>query len=117
MNNKLVETIIEAIREKKGFDITVIDISKQSSFADYFVICTGVSGVQTGAIAENVVRKARKVQKAKGIEGESAGLWILIDFADVIVHIFQSDIREKFALENLWADGVITRIEEENIDS
>lgn len=113
MENKLLSAVIEAIKEKKGFDITVIDISKQSSFADYFVICTGVSNVQTNAIADNVLRRAKRISKPSGIEGESAGVWILIDFGDIIVHVFQSDTREKFSLEKLWADGDITKIEEE----
>lgn len=108
--NEKVKTIVEAIREKKGIDITVIDLTDISTFADWFVIATGISSVQTNAIRENVERKMRRISKLKGAEGERSGVWILMDYSDVIVHIFQPKERVKFSLEDLWADGKSERV-------
>lgn len=108
MNDK-VKTIVEAIQEKKGIDITVIDLTNISSFTDYFVIASGISSVQTNAIKESIEKKMRRISKLKGIEGERSGVWILMDYSDVIVHIFQPKERMKFSLEDLYADGKTLR--------
>ncbi|MGE3062682.1 MAG: ribosome silencing factor [bacterium] len=108
--NEKVNAIVEAIREKKGIDISVIDLTNISSFADYFVIATGISSVQTNAIRENIEKKMRRLSKLKGIEGERSGVWILMDYSEVIVHIFQPKERMKFSLEDLWADGKTVRM-------
>ncbi len=108
MNDK-VKTIVEAIQEKKGIDITIIDLTNISSFTDYFVIASGISSVQTNAIKESIEKKMRRISKLKGIEGERSGVWILMDYSDVIVHIFQPKERMKFSLEDLYADGKTLR--------
>jgi len=108
--NEKIKAIVEAIKEKKGIDIIIIDLTNISSFADFFVIATGISSIQTNAIRESVERKMKRISKLKSIEGERGGLWILMDYSDVIVHIFQPKERIKFSLEDLWADGKIIRI-------
>jgi len=107
--NEKVKMIVEAMQEKKAIDITVIDLTNVFTFADYFVIASGISSVQTNAIKESVEKKLRRLGKLKGLEGERSGVWILMDYSDVIVHIFQPKERMKFSLEDLWADGKITR--------
>ena len=107
--NEKVKTIVEAIQEKKGIDITVIDLTNISSFTDYFVIASGISSVQTNAIKESIEKKMRRISKLKGLEGERGGVWILMDYSDVIVHIFQPKERMKFSLEDLYADGKTLR--------
>jgi ribosome-associated protein len=107
--NDKVKTIVEAIQEKKGIDITIIDLTNISSFTDYFVIASGISSVQTNAIKESIEKKMRRISKLKGIEGERSGVWILMDYSDVIVHIFQPKERMKFSLEDLYADGKTLR--------
>lgn len=114
MFEKKIEMIIEAIFEKKGFDVNVIDLREISPIADYFVVCTGISSVQTQAIADNVARKLKRSYKVSGIEGEENGLWILLDYSDVLVHVFQPHTREKYGLEHLWADGKITSVEDKD---
>lgn len=110
MFTEKVEKILNAIKEKKGIDITVIDLTEVSNFADYFIIATGISSIQTNAIAENVYRHMKRSYKMKGSEGERSGVWILMDFGDEIVHIFQPKERERYSLETLWADGKIEHI-------
>jgi len=114
MHDKKIQMISEAIFEKKGLDVAVIDLREISSIADYFVICTGISSVQTQAIADNIARKLKRTYKLVGMEGEENGLWILLDYSDVLVHVFQPHTREKYALEHLWAAGKITSIEDTN---
>lgn len=112
MFEKKIEMIIDAIFEKKGFDVNVIDLREISTIADYFVICTGISAVQTQAIADNIARKLKRSYKLSGKEGEENGLWILLDYSDVLVHVFQPQTRAKYGLEHLWADGRITSVED-----
>ncbi len=115
MSETKLNTIIDAILEKKGFDVVSINIGEISTFADYFVICSGASTVQTKAIYENIYRKLKKQYKIIGIEGNNNGYWILMDYGDIIIHIFHKDTREKYSLELLWADGKIVKYDgEEN---
>ncbi|HAF07358.1 TPA: ribosome silencing factor, partial [candidate division WOR-3] len=86
--------IVDAILEKKGLNTVVIDLTEISPFTDYFIITTGISSVQTNAIKENIYRKLKKTYKNVNIEGENAGVWILMDYGDVVVHIFQQEERE-----------------------
>ncbi|MFO8062238.1 MAG: ribosome silencing factor [bacterium] len=113
MHEKL-EIIKESILEKKGFDIKIIDISELTTIADFFVICSGATFVQTNAIYRNIRRNMKKHYKIHGEEGEDSGDWILMDYSDVIVHIFVPETRERFNLELLWADGKFLEVEELN---
>lgn len=88
--------------DKKGFDICVRDISKVSSIADYMVIISGASDKQNQAIADNIRIGLKKYGKINDIEGASDGKWIVMDYSDVLVHIFHDQIRRYYDLDGLW---------------
>ena len=107
MNSKqTMEAIVKCIDSKKGADIKVLDISGVTTMADYFIICQGNSNTQMKAIAEEIEEKlSENGIKPIGREGMSTAYWILMDYSDVIVHIFSSESRNFYAIENLWADA------------
>ena len=111
---KVVDLIIEGIREKKGKEIISIDLSKlHNAVCRHFVICHGDSNTQVNAIAQGVERVLEeklneKVWRKQGFENAQ---WILLDYVDVVVHIFQKEYRDFYNLESLWADGKIKKIE------
>lgn len=103
---EMVRIIYEALDEKKGEDIRIIEISGISVLADYFVITNGTSDSQVKALVDNVEEKMHKagyVQKQR--EGVTAGNWVLLDYGDVIVHVFDKDNRGFYNLERIWNDG------------
>ena len=108
-----VERIIHCIMEKKGEDIVVIDLKGISSISDFFVITTGNSNVHLKAIAEEIREKMKKEENVIPwhVEGYEAQKWILIDYVDIVVHIFDQETRSYFTLEKLWDDAEIQRIE------
>ncbi|MDR1950756.1 MAG: ribosome silencing factor [Bacteroidales bacterium] len=112
----LLDTIFDAMHEKKAEHVLLLDLSqiKGANF-DYFVITHGNSTTQVNAIAEEVRRKVKTIcfQNPAHFEGFANAEWILLDYLGVVVHVFQKEIREHFQLENLWADAIITPIEEE----
>jgi ribosome-associated protein len=112
----LFDTIFDAMHEKKAEQILLLNLSeiKGTNF-DHFVIAHGNSTTHVNAIAEEVRRKVKTVCLMNPVhaEGFANAEWILLDYLDVVVHIFQKEIREHYQLENLWADAVITPIEEE----
>lgn len=98
--------LVQLLWDRKAQDVVVLDLRTLVSFTDYFVICTGRSDRQVQAIAEHLERelKGRKL-RPRAIEGLSAARWVLMDFEDVIVHIFQQQVREFYDLEGLWSDA------------
>lgn len=104
----------EALSEKKGEDIRVINISEISILADYFIIANGTNESQVNALVENVEEKLGKEgYTLKQCEGYGLGNWVLLDFGDIIVHVFDKENRLFYDLERIWRDGrVITNIEE-----
>ncbi|HEY4743207.1 MAG TPA: ribosome silencing factor [Desulfuromonadaceae bacterium] len=88
--------------DKKAFDIRVLDISRVSSIADYLVIISGGSDKQNQAIADNIRTGLKKYGKVLDIEGASEGKWIVIDYGDVLVHIFHDPLRSYYDLDGLW---------------
>lgn len=97
---------IQALEEKKAEDIQVIDISEISAIADYFIIANGTNRSQIQAIADNVEEKlGRAGTQFKQMEGYDTANWILIDFLDIIVHIFDRENRTFYNLERIWRDG------------
>jgi ribosome-associated protein len=109
----LVNQITSLIFNKKGFDVSVLDIRKLTSMADYFVICSADSETQVKAIADEV----EKNLKDNGIkiwhkEGYKALSWVLMDYVDVIVHVFKKEARQFYNLEKLWGDAIITELED-----
>lgn len=105
---KLVESIIEGIREKKGSKIITMNLEKiKNAICDQFVICQANSRTQVEAIAHGLQEHVRKDLGVRPwqSEGSENAEWILIDYADVVVHVFQPQIREHYKLEELWADA------------
>jgi ribosome-associated protein len=106
------ELILEAIREKKGHDIVSIDLSEiENSICDFFIICHGESVTQVGAITESIEKKLKEeaLIRAHHVEGLQNSQWVLLDYYDILVHVFQEEYRSFYKLEELWADGKLTR--------
>jgi len=104
----LIDKIVEGIQDVKGKDIVVMDLSKlPNAVTDYFVICSGESSTQVDAAAQSVVRKTRSdlQERPWHQEGNSNAEWVLLDYVNVVVHIFYKDIRDFYNLESLWADA------------
>ena len=102
----MVQVAFKALDEKLAADINVIDISKVSVVADYFLIATGNSANQVQAIADNVEEKLHEVKvHPRQIEGYQSANWVLMDFNDIIVHIFNEEVRLFYNLEKIWMDG------------
>lgn len=98
--------IAQLMRDKKAQDVLILDLRKVASFTDYFVICTGRSDRQVQAIAEHLERELRGLKwRPTAVEGLAVARWVLMDFGDVIVHIFQQQVREFYDLEGLWSDA------------
>jgi ribosome-associated protein len=114
-SKELVEIVVEHIQDKKGYDIKVLDLRELSAMADYFIICSADANVQVKAIADEVDKKLRKDGiKCYHREGYNSLNWVLLDYFDVIVHVFKKDAREFYNLEKLWGDAKIEEIK--NID-
>ena len=93
-----------AASDKKAFDISILDMRKIPSVCDYFVIASGTSTTQVRAIADNIVERLReKGERVWHTEGEREALWVLLDYGDVVAHIFQEDTRRFYELEKLWS--------------
>lgn len=108
---ELRDLVIEAIRNKKGEDITVIDLrGLEEAVCDFFVICHTLTDVQVRGIANGVIDEVEEKTGEKPFrkEGFQNLEWVLIDYVDVVVHVFKRDKRAFYNLEDLWADGEIT---------
>ena len=113
-SSNLVEIIINGIQEKKGKDIVSINLkSIDNAVCDYFVICHGDSTRQVDAIANSIEEEVKKniSENVWHKEGYENAEWILLDYIDVIVHVFQEQTREFYNLEGLWADAEIRKLE------
>lgn len=114
MNNKEIAVKAAAILlKKKALDVVIIDVSTKSSFTDYFVIASGSSERQTGALLDEIIEQfAEDGIFAKSVEGKKSSGWILMDYGDVIINIFSIEQRDRYNIEKLWSDGVIIPIED-----
>ena len=105
---ELAHTIVEALEDKKGEDIILIDLEKISQFTSYFVICSGTSDRMLDALSEGTIDKVREKYAIKGSsQGQSASGWLVVDFGSVIVHCFAPETREFYRLEELWHEGKV----------
>ena len=105
---KIVKMAVEALEDKKAEDVTVIDISEVSSIADYFIIANGSNPNQLAAMQDAVDEVFYKNNiHAKQVEGNMNSTWILIDYNDVIVHLFSKEDRHFYDLERIWKDGTV----------
>lgn len=110
----LITEIIKGIEKVKGEDITLLDLRGiENTVCEYFIICNGSSNTQVNAIANAIQKEVSKSMSEKPwhIEGEQNAEWILMDYVDVVVHIFQKRIREHYGIEGLWGDAKITKLE------
>jgi ribosome-associated protein len=96
--------------DKKAVDVKVLDIQRISSVADYLVLASGHSDKQTQAIAESVRTGLKKFGKALDMEGLKEGNWIVIDYGDVIFHVFKDDVRRYYDLDELWSNAPLIDI-------
>ena len=92
--------------DHRGLDVEVFDLREISSFTDFFVIATGTSRRHVRTLADATLRGARQQgEHPLGVEGDPPGRWVLVDLGDVVVHLFDEDARDFYALERLWGDG------------
>ena len=107
----LLQEICERIFDKKGFNIVTLDVRGISSMNDYFIVAEGTVERHVKALATNVMDLLReKNRKPIHIEGNREGDWVVLDYGDVIVHFFIPDLREKYALEQVWTKGKIVEL-------
>ena len=110
----LVDEILYGIEDVKGLEVHIMDLSKISNtVCKFFILCTGTSNTHVAAIANSVRKNVSKKLKEKpySMEGIENQEWVLIDYVDVVVHIFQREIREFYDIENLWGDAKIINVE------
>lgn len=109
--NDTVKLIVDALEDKKAENIQIIDISEVSTVADYFVIANGTNKSQVQALVDNVAEKlAKNGVHAKQTEGYQSANWILIDYTDVVVHVFDKESRGFYDLERIWRDGKVVAL-------
>ena len=110
--HKRLTGIAQAIFDKKGFNILILDVRDICSMTDYFIIAEGTVDRHLRAISSDIVdHLAEHGWKPLHIEGEREGDWIVIDFLDVVVHLFTPELREKYALEKLWKAGKVVDVD------
>ncbi|MBZ9627686.1 ribosome silencing factor [Psychroflexus sp. CAK1W] len=112
--DQLITYIIQGIEDVKGNQIEIIDLrSIENTVCDYFIVCSGNSNTQVDAIESSVRKVVSKALQDKPwhVEGLENSQWVLMDYVDVVVHIFQTQIREYYDIESLWGDAKITSIE------
>ncbi|MEQ3691563.1 MAG: ribosome silencing factor [Flavobacterium sp.] len=113
-NDDLLANIIKGIEDVKGADIDILDLREiDNTVCDYFIICNGNSNTQVNAITNSIQKVVSKELKDKPwhVEGSENGEWVLMDYVNIVVHIFQKHIREYYNIESLWGDAKITSIE------
>ena len=109
----LANNIAELIFNKKGYGVKILDLKEVATFTDYFVICSADSDTQVKAIADEIDKSLRDSGlKSWHKEGYRALNWVLIDYVDVVVHVFKKDMREFYNLEKLWGDAPVIEVED-----
>jgi ribosome-associated protein len=115
VSEKLSSTIVKGMQEKKAVDIVLMDLRKvKNAVADFFVICSGSSDKQIDAIADSIDEQVYKSlsENPWHVEGKNNKEWMILDYTNVVAHIFRKDRRSFYALEKLWGDAEITEIED-----
>ena len=106
--------ILEGIEDVKGVDINLLDLREiENTVCDYFIICNGTSNTHVNAIVSSVQKKVSKALQDKPwhVEGSENAEWVLMDYVNVVVHVFQKHIREFYDIEGLWGDAKVTMVE------
>ena len=110
----LITEIVKGIEDVKGENISILDLREiENTVCDYFILCDGNSNTQVNAISGSIQKHVSKILKDKPwhVEGESNAEWVLLDYVNVVAHVFQRDVRQFYNLEGLWGDAVITNIQ------
>lgn len=114
-SKEMTKIVYSALSEKKAEDIRVVDISKISTIADYFIIANGTNRNQVQALIDSVQEELYKAgYEAKQVEGYGSASWILLDYGDIIIHVFSKEDRLFYDLERIWRDGISIDIESLN---
>lgn len=112
--DELIALIIQGIEEVKGHNINLLDLREiENTVCDYFIVCNGTSNTHVNAIVGSIQKTVSKAIKDKPwhVEGEDNAEWVLMDYVNVVVHVFQKQIREFYDIEGLWGDAKFTTIE------
>ncbi|MEY3598190.1 MAG: ribosome silencing factor [Bacteroidota bacterium] len=112
---QLLDIVVQGMQELKAKNIVILDLRKlESAMADYFVIASGSSSTHVEAIANSVEKFTEELmdESPRRVEGKRNGKWVLMDYFNTIVHVFDEETRDFYSLEQLWGDGEITRIQE-----
>lgn len=116
-SNQLGDIVVQGMLERKASDVVVMDLREvKNAIADYFIICSGNSDTQIDAISDAIEQHVHKLsgQNPWKREGKQNKEWVIIDYVDVVAHVFSKEKRIFYGLEELWGDAKTTRIEEEN---
>jgi len=110
----LIDTITEALLEKKAKDIVVLDVQGLTALTDFFIVCHGTSDTQVKALADNILDHTSKKldEKAWNKEGLDGRRWVILDYVNVVVHIFNEEKREFYGIERMWNDAKRTDIKD-----
>ncbi|WP_127141039.1 ribosome silencing factor [Flagellimonas marinaquae] len=112
--DELIALILEGIEDVKGVDINLLDLREiENTVCDYFIICNGTSNTHVNAIVSSVQKKVSKALQDKPwhVEGSENAEWVLMDYVNVVVHVFQKHNREFYDIEGLWGDAKVTMVE------
>ena len=114
LNTKeIIATAVKALSDKKGKELKVLYTADQTTLAEYFIICSGTSNTQVRALAEAVEETLSKAgEEPHHIEGHRGGLWTLMDYSSVVIHVFTEEGREFYGLEHLWSDAAPVDVSE-----
>ena len=110
----LITEIVKGIEDVKGDNISILDLRDiENTVCDYFILCEGNSNTQVSAISGSIQKNVSKSLKDKPwhVEGEANAEWILLDYVNVVVHVFQKHVREFYNLEGLWGDAKVTNVQ------
>lgn len=112
-SQKMALMSAKAAQDKKAHEVIILDLRKLTIITDYFIICSGHSDAHVRAIADGIVESLSKGQiKIWHREGDEEGTWILLDYGDIVVHVFYDETRQFYSLERLWADAPRMPVEE-----
>jgi ribosome-associated protein len=111
-SDKLISAITDGLLEKKAKNIVLLDVRELTTLADYFVVCHGTSDTQIRALANSAMEKVKETtgENAWKQEGMDARRWIILDYVNIVVHIFSEEKRDYYGIERMWNDAIVTEI-------